>query len=342
MGFFLMTDMKLSPAQAQQHVELRVGVPYANLIAHQQRFVEALGRHFQIDPAYILPTTGTTGAIEAVRNHILKISKSREPVVYMLFPEYWRAKESFQGLGFQLREASIERENFLIDEQNIVVEVQDILPDLLYFSLPNNPTGATFLPEKIIEHIPEHTAIIIDLTLPSADFDLQTILPTLHHRFAEKRSLFLVGSFSKSHRTAEHRVGWLIGSSLQQMKMLREENRNVVSTFAIQQGLQCLNQKSPAVESIKHSFAFLKEGEKQARYEIVRPSRMVESGYVLLKTLVDIDKLQFILQRENIHVMWGAELGLPNTYIRLETIETANIKIFVDIVNKGFGEVELH
>jgi len=342
MGFFLMTDMKLSPAQAQQHVELRVGVPYANLIAHQQLFVEALGRHFQIDPAYILPTAGTTGAIEAVRNHVLKISKSREPVVYMLFPEYWRAKESFLGLGLRLREASIERENFLIDEQNIVEEVLDIAPDLLYFSLPNNPTGATFLPEKIIAHIPEHTAMMIDLTLPSADFDLRAIVPMLHHRFAEKSSLFLVGSFSKSHRMAEHRIGWLIGSSLQQMKMLREENRNVVSTFAIQQGLQCLDQQSPAVESIKHSFACLKEGEKQARYEIVRPPRMVESGYVLLKALVDIDKLQLILQQENIHVMWGTELGLPNAYIRLEAIETANIKIFVDIVNKSFGGGEPH
>ncbi len=331
-----MTDTKPAVAQ-EQYVELRVGIPYANLIAHQQLFVEELGRHFQIDPAYILPAAGTTGAIEAVRNHILKISESREPVVYMLFPEYWRAKESFLGLGFQLREASIEREKFLIDEQRVVKEVQDIMPDLLYFSLPNNPTGATFLPEKIIEHIPEHTAIIIDLTLPSADFDLQTILPMLHQRFAEKRSLFLVGSFSKSHRMAEHRIGWLIGSNLQQMKMMCKENRNVISTFAIQQGLQCLNQESPAVESIKHSFALLREGEKQARYEIVCPPRMVESGYVLVKVLGDINEVQAMLRREKISVMWGMELGLPDAYIRLETIETANIKIFVDIVNKGFG-----
>src|SRR5437660_328499 len=256
-----MTDTKPSVAQAQdQYVELRVGVPYANLLAHQQLFVEALGRHFHLDPAYILPTAGTTGAIEAVRNHVLKMSKSHEPVVYMLFPEYWRAKESFLGLDFQLREASIERENFLIDEQNVVKEVRDILPDLLYFSLPNNPTGAIFLPEIIIEHLPEHTSVIVDLTLPSADFDLQTVLPLLHRRFAEKRNLFLAGSFSKSHRAAEHRIGWLIGSRLQQMRMLREENRNVISTFAIQQGLQCLDQKSPSVESIKRSFAFLAAG----------------------------------------------------------------------------------
>src|SRR5437660_6323249 len=163
-----MTDMKLSVAQTQeQYVELRVGVPYANLIAHQQLFVEALGQHFLIDPAYILPAAGTTGAIESVRNHIIKTSKSREPVVYMLFPEYWRAKESFLGLGFQLQEASIQTKNFLIDEQDIVEEVKDSIPDLLYFSLPNNPTGAIFLPEKVIEHIPEHITVIIDLTLPS-------------------------------------------------------------------------------------------------------------------------------------------------------------------------------
>lgn len=333
-----MTDTKPTIAQAQdQYIELRVGVPYANLLAHQQLFVEALGQRFHIDPAYILPTAGTTGAIEAVRNHVLKLSKSREPVVSMVFPEYWRAKESFLGLGFQLREVSIVPGNFLIDEQKIVEEVQGSVPDLLYFSLPNNPTGATFLPEKIIEHIPEHTTTMIDLTLPSADFDVQTILPMLHHRFAEKRNLFLVGSFSKSHRSAEHRIGWLIGSSLQQMRMLREENRNVISTFAIQQGLQCLDQKPPAVENIKRSFTCLETGEKYGYYEIVRPPCMVESGYVLVKALADIDQVHAILRREKISVMGGAELGLPDTYIRLETIETANIKIFVDSINKGFS-----
>lgn len=80
-----MTDMTFPVIEVQsQHVDLRVGLPYANLLVHQQRFVQALGQHFRVNPACIIPTVGATGAIEAVRNHVFKTSKQHTPVVYML------------------------------------------------------------------------------------------------------------------------------------------------------------------------------------------------------------------------------------------------------------------
>lgn len=45
-----------------------------------------------------------------------------------------------------------------------------------------------------------------------------------------------------------------------------------------------------------------------------------------------------MLQKEKIAVMWGAELGLSEAYVRLETLEPANINIFVNALN-GTGEV---
>ena len=61
------------------YVELRTGIPYARLISHQTFFAEAVGERFGLDPAHVIPSAGTTGAIESVRNHVLKTSARRRP-----------------------------------------------------------------------------------------------------------------------------------------------------------------------------------------------------------------------------------------------------------------------
>src|SRR5579884_888866 len=302
----VMTDTgSSSAAVSRQYVELRTGEPYANLLQQQQRFVQALGQHFNIDPACILPAAGTTGAIESVRNHIRKTSERSAPLAYMLTPEYWRAREAFCGLGFRILDAPTQQHNFFIDERKIGVEVTDAAADLLYLSLPNNPTGATFRPEDLIERVPERTAIVLDFTLPAVEINLRTVLPVLQRRFAGRNNLYFVGSSSKSHGTAEQRIGWLICCRRADAEALREENRNVISVSAIQKGLESLEQPAPAFAKIPHSFAILRAGEAQGAYELVRPPRMVESGYVLIKVAGEPEKVRERLREENIRVMWG-------------------------------------
>src|ERR1041385_1052034 len=89
-------DFRPRPPQ----VELRTGVPYANLIANQGRFSQAFGKSLDIDPNDVIPMAGTMGAIEAVRNHVLKNTSGREPKVLTVSPGYWRARESFEWMGF--------------------------------------------------------------------------------------------------------------------------------------------------------------------------------------------------------------------------------------------------
>src|ERR1043165_9708729 len=90
------------------HVELRTGVPYANLIANQGRFSQALGKSLCIGPNDVIPMAGTMGAIEAVRNHVPKNTRGREPKMLTVSPGYWRARESFEGMGFKISDVCIE------------------------------------------------------------------------------------------------------------------------------------------------------------------------------------------------------------------------------------------
>src|SRR2546423_15700056 len=117
---------------------------------------------------------------------------------------------------------------FTIDEAALVAKAEETNPDLLYLSLPNNPTGAVFNPEVIISAAPEETAVVIDLTLPSREIDARALTRGLYRKFGGRRDLFLVGSTSKSHGTAEYRIGWTVCAKPEEAERLGKENRNAV------------------------------------------------------------------------------------------------------------------
>lgn len=319
----------------RRYVELQVGVPYANLTTSQSLFTHAFAQHYGVDPAYVLPTLGTTGAIEAVRNHVFYRSGKKNAACLTVVPGYWRARESLQGLGFEIIEVRTQPRGFLVDESEIVAKAIEQRPDLIYLSLPNNPTGAIFEAGEIIGGVPETTAIMIDLTLPSQELDVRDVLPKLYRNFAEREGLFLVGSTSKSHGTAEYRIGWVVSTHGQDAQELRKENRNVLPIPSIKEGMRQLGKGPIVLENISRSFALLRAGEGQGKFTIVKPRRMVETGYVLVEAKVDIGELKQILEERNIHIMWGSSLGLTDRFVRLETLAPANIQIFVDAINSS-------
>jgi aspartate/methionine/tyrosine aminotransferase len=317
----------------RQGVALSAREPYANLTLNQQIFSETLGHHFGIAPDNIIPTAGTTGAIEAIRNHVLKTSEKKHPAFLMVSPGYWRAKESFQGLGFEAVDFKTRHSDFTIDEEEIVGAAREEKPALLYLSLPNNPTGAVFDPDIIIKRTPIETTMVLDLTLPSRGLDTKLLITTLYHKFRGRKNLFLIASTSKSHGTAEHRIGWIVCANTADAEELKKENRNAVSTISIAEGLKHIGKSPTSTKKIERSFSLLKRNAKEERYEIVKPKQMVETCYVLIKSHVNANRLREILNQNNIHAMWGSNFGLTDDYIRLDTLEPSNIKIFVDAIN---------
>src|SRR2546421_13022819 len=91
---------------------------------------------------------------------------------------------------------------FTIDEAALVTKAEETNPDLLYLSLPNNPTGAVFNPEVIISAAPEETAVVIDLTLPSREIRARALTRGLYRKFGGRGDLVLVGPPPTHHRTA--------------------------------------------------------------------------------------------------------------------------------------------
>ncbi|MEW6732937.1 MAG: aminotransferase class I/II-fold pyridoxal phosphate-dependent enzyme [Acidobacteriota bacterium] len=314
------------------HIDLRTGLPYARLISAQGVYANEVGRAFKIDPDCIVTMAGATGAIEAVRNHIFKTVLKRNPVVLTVTPGYWRMRETLVGFGFQVSEVHTERHNFTIYEQEIIEQVKKVRPDVIYLSLPNNPTGAIFDPEIIVSQIPQDIPIIFDLTLPRVDTEVGELYQKLHSRFEGKENLFLVGSTSKSHSTAEYRIGWVICASRQTAQTLVKENRNSISLTAIKEGIRQLNKPATATGKIARSFALLRNGEGMC-YQIVRPARMVETCYVLINLNINPIQLKESFQRHRLQVMWGAEFGLTDEYIRVEMLAPENIEPFVQLVN---------
>lgn len=327
--------MSYSPSRAGvsgRCVELRTGTPYANLIRNQTLYAAAVGEHLSVRPENVVPMAGATGGIEAVRNHVFRTSRRAAPIVQTVCPGYWRARESFEGLGFETRAVPTGPSGFSIDETAFAEMARKDEVDLIYLSLPNNPTGAVFDPELIISNVPDAITILLDVTLPSRSLDSRALTEALYHSFRGRRNLFLVGSTSKSHETAEHRAGWIVCAGSDDADALRRENRNAIASFAIEESMKRLCAPPTVLGRIDDSFALLREGEKRGRFQVVRPARVVETGYVLIDCNVRLEGLRACLNEGNITVMWGSEFGLDDRYIRLETLEPANIKVFIDAI----------
>ena len=314
------------------YIELRTGTPYANLIANHQLFTAAVSEYFDVCPDDCIPTTGATGAIEAVRNHVFRTTLKACPTVLTVCPGYWRARETFEGLGFRTVDVHTEPFGFAISEPLLVAKAEETQPDILYLSLPNNPTGAIFDPEVVIAGVPEATAVIMDLTLPSRAIDARVLTHDLYRKFSG-RNLFLIGSTSKSHGTAECRIGWAVCANSEDAARLKKENRNVVASASAREAMKQLKRGSTVIELIENSFTLLRNAEKEGVFELVTPERKTETGYVLIRAHPDAAELRSILDQRGISVMWGSEFGLSDQYIRLETLEPRNIDVFVETVN---------
>lgn len=323
----------ISATFQRQYVELRTGTPYANLLASQRLFATAVGNYFGVCEDDCLPTAGTTGAIEAIRNHVFRTRLKAGPTVLTVCPGYWRARQSFEGLGFRMIDLHTEPFGFEIAEAMLIAKAEKTKPDVLYLSLPNNPIGAIFDAEVVIAGAPDKTAVVIDLTLPCRAIDVRMLTRELYRKFRGRKDLFLIGSTSKSHGTAEYRIGWAVCANSHDAAQLKNENLNVVASASASEAMKQLEKDSTAIELIENSFALLRDGEREGRFQLVAPERNTETGYVLIRVSAGTENIRSVLDRRGIRVMWGSEFGLSDQYIRLETLEPQNIAIFVETVN---------
>jgi len=315
------------------NVELRTGTPYANLLANHRLFTAAVSDYFGICQDDCIPTAGATGAIEAVRNHVFRTRLKACPTLLTVCPDYWRARESFAGFGFRAIDLHTEPFGFTIVEALLVAKANEIKPDVVYLSLPNNPTGAIFDPELIIAGAPEKTAIVIDFTLPTRAIDVRVLMRDLYQKFRGRRDLFLVGSTSKSHGTAEYRIGWVVCASSDDAVQLKNENRNVGARVSAAEATKQLKRGPTVISLLESSFDLLRDGEKKGAFELITPERRAESGYVLIRARADTEEFRKVLDLHGISVMWGSEFGVSDQYVRLEMLEPRNIQVFVETVN---------
>jgi aspartate/methionine/tyrosine aminotransferase len=319
----------------ESQIDLRTGLPYAKLIRSHAQFASIVADYFGVDPQDVISTSGASGAIETVRNHVFRLAMKANPVLLTVTPGYWRARESFQGFGFRVATVQTAADGFDINEAALIRKAAEVQPDIVYLSLPNNPTGAVFDPEKIVNGLPDNMPIILDLTLPSRQLNTRELVGHLYRGYRGRRKLFLAGSTSKSHNTAEYRIGWTICASSEDAVQLRHENRNVVSSLSVEKASSELAKEPSINDFIERSFQMLKRAEGGYGFRLVEPARRVQSSYVLIEFLGDAEILRSSLRQHGISVMWGQEFGLTDRYFRLELSEPENVRIFIDALKIG-------
>ena len=114
---------------------------------------------------------------------------------------------------------------------------------------------------------------------------------------------------------------------------LKKENRNVVASASAREAMEQLKRDPTAIELIESSFTLLRNGETEGVFELVKPERRTKTGYALVRARLEAEELRSILDQHGIRVMWGSEFGLSDQYLRLETLEPRNIRVFIETVN---------
>jgi aspartate/methionine/tyrosine aminotransferase len=323
-----MTHSNPAFSEPERRLDLRTGSPYASLINNHKHFAAVVGDYFGINADDVVPTFGSTGAIEAIRNHIFRLVLKPHPVLLTVSPGYWRVRESFQGFGFKIAAIETISNGFNINEAALIQKATELQPEVVYLSLPNNPTGAVFDGAAVVAGIPERTAVILDFTLPGRRLDTRELATHIYRRFQGRSKLFLIGSTAKSHSTAEYRIGWAICARSEDAALLNKENRNLISSIAVEKAVARLYQEPPVHAFIEKSFHLLK-GAAGETFELIEPAKRVESSYVLVRLCGDPAAVRSSLDQHRIAVMWGSEFGLTDKFVRLEVSEPENVREFI-------------
>jgi len=335
-----MTQLATTSKAPESQIDLRTGTPYAKLIRSHAQFASVVANYFGVDPQDVIPTAGASGAIEAVRNHVFRLALKANPVLLTVTPGYWRARQSFEGFGFRVETVRTATDGFDINEATLIRKAAEVQPDIVYLSLPNNPTGAVFDPEKLVNGLHETTPIIFDLTLPSRQLNTRELAGHLYRSYRGRKKLFLVGSTSKSHNTADYRIGWIICAGSEDAAQLRQESLNVVSSLSVEKASSELAKEPAVKDSIERSFQLLKRVEGESGFKLVEPARRAQSSYVLVEFLGDAEELRRSLRQHKISVMWGPEFGLTDQYFRLEVSEPENIRVFIDVLRTDVKKMQ--
>jgi histidinol-phosphate/aromatic aminotransferase/cobyric acid decarboxylase-like protein len=322
-----MREMMPGPTEI---VELRTGEPYARLIEGHKAFAESVAAYLGVPSEAVIPAFGATGAIESVRNYVFRSAPSPSPLMLTVSPGYWRARETFEGFGFRVAAMQTEPLGFGFDQEKFVSLAMAEAPEIIYLSMPNNPTGGILDPYALIEALPKSCNLMLDLTLPSPDFDTRSMTEALFHRFKDRPGLFLVGSTSKSHGTAQYRTGWTVCTNSQESNVMRFQNRNVLCSVSVEESIQRMGSQSQVLDRIRKCFELLDEFQEVCGLTLIRPLRSVRTGYALLRSENDVIELRRMLDRSRIRVMWGHEFGLTDQYLRIETTEPGNIQACIE------------
>ena len=124
-------DWRQALLKVMSHVELRTGTPYANLMARPAAVRRRLSDYFDVCQDDCIPTAGRhRRPLRRSEIMLFRTTLKAYPTVLTVCPDYWRARESFEGLGFKVIDVHTEPFGFAITEAMLVAKAKETNPDL--------------------------------------------------------------------------------------------------------------------------------------------------------------------------------------------------------------------
>ncbi|MFH1649747.1 MAG: aminotransferase class I/II-fold pyridoxal phosphate-dependent enzyme [Candidatus Woesearchaeota archaeon] len=306
-----------------------IGPAYSEIVSAKKNAEDAVRTHFKLGKnSFVLAALGATGALDLVVSYVEATSKNKKALVPL--PEYHRA---LGRLKCNLNVSHVRGDN-----SSIVASMKQLNPAIMYLSYPNNPTGNLYELNKIVKNLPVSTLLVIDTTLFGMH-DKRLLLPTETApsilRMAGKKNVVIVGSLSKTHgpNAVALRFGWILTNNGKIHDDLFARSLMYPPVSTLRKGTLLLKKTHDVltVSRALKSHRILQTTFPSGPVEYVKGDTMIP--YCMLRVEdKSLRKVITALSKADIIVAKGAQVGIPDNYLRIEAAEPKVVKQIARII----------
>lgn len=275
---------------------------------------EKIALYNQLNQEEVIVGNGSSEIIELILKTYLNPKEkvmSFEPT-FVMYKQY---AEMYNGIYI-----GVPTQNFLLDVDFFIEEIQREQPKVVFVCNPNNPTGQ-LIKKYDLERIIKNTNGIVVIDEAYMEFSEGSMV----NRLNQYDNLIILKTFSKAWGIAGARVGYGLSNFVRINEMHKAKSPYNLNSMSQRIALEVLNQRDKVMDTVKKT---IEEREKMEMILNRMPIKVYKSygNFLFITSELPLDTL---LQKRNILIR-----GFNNQSYRVTVSSEEENKIFLDALNE--------
>ncbi|MBN2795170.1 MAG: histidinol-phosphate transaminase [Clostridia bacterium] len=275
---------------------------------------EKIALYNQLNKEEVIVGNGSSEIIELILKTYLNPKEkvmSFEPT-FVMYKQY---TEMYNGVYI-----GIPTQDFMLDVDFFIEQIQSEKPKVVFICNPNNPTGQ-LIKKYDLERIIKNTNGIVVIDEAYMEFSEGSMV----NRLSQYDNLIILKTFSKAWGIAGARVGYGLSNFVRINEMLKAKSPYNLNSMSQWIALEILNQRDQVMDSVKKT---IEQREKMERILNKMPIKVYKSygNFIFITSELPLD---ILLYKKNILIR-----GFENQSYRVTVSNEDENKIFMDTLSE--------